>query len=42
MTVHQCQFLKLHILFTKPEASEQSAALETEVASEDKVGECFN
>ena len=45
MTKHQCQFpqlSKLHILFTKPEASGVSVILETEMDSEDKPGEFFN
>ena len=44
MTVHQCQFpqlSKLHILFTKPEASGESAIWETELGSEDRPGELF-
>ena len=43
--VHQCQFpqlSKLHILFTKPEASGKSAIWETEMGSEDKAGEYLN
>ena len=45
MTVHQCQFpqlSKLHILFTKPEASGETAIWEKEMGSEDKAGEFFN
>ena len=45
MTVHQCQFpqlSKLHILFTKPEASGETAIWEKEMGSEDKAGEYLN
>ena len=45
MTVHQCQFpqlSKLHISFTKPEASEETAIWEKEMGSEDKAGEYLN